>query len=326
MIDNSNDNSNTDIAHILANQSTANNDYTEQPSQIKENLLQRLAIVNFCSVTNKQAELEAFLTVNNIQFLLGTESHLDESITNSEIFPSHYYVYRKDRNIHGGGVFILVEESIPSSQVIVETPCEIVWVQLHTSTHRKVILGSFYNPPNSPANIWDELSLCVQQIQEQFPDAILLLGGDFNCPGIEWPTGSLTDSYLPVNVRESLIAFAQDFFLEQIITEPTRGKNILDLCFTSHPSYIHQSTTVPGLSDHEAIIIDILNCIPSNKNLKKKVYCYNKADWISLHEKVASISNDYLQLNETSSRSVCENWNYFHKNLMQAVEAHIPIN
>ena len=67
----------------------------------------------------------------------------------------------------------------------------------------------------------------------------------------------------------------------------------------------------------------MLNCTPSNKKLKKKD-CFNKADWTSLHEKVASMSNDYLQLNETSSRSVHENWNYFHKNLMQAVEAHIP--
>ena len=40
-------------------------------------------------------------------------------------------------------VFILVEESIPSSQVMIDTPREIIWVQLHTSTNRKVILGSF---------------------------------------------------------------------------------------------------------------------------------------------------------------------------------------
>ena len=151
------------------------------------------------------------------------------------------------------------------------------------------------------------------------------MGGDFNCPGIEWSTGSLTDSYLPVNFRESLIVFAQDFFLEQIITEPTRGKNTLDLCFTSHPRHIHQFTIVPGLSDHDAIIMDILIFTPCNTKLKKKVYCFNKADWISLHEKVCSMSTDYFQLNETSSRSVHENWNYFHKNLMHAVDTHIPI-
>ena len=110
---------------------------------MKENLLQHLAIVNFCSITNKRAELEAFLVTHNIHFLLGTESHLDESVANPELFPSHYHVYRKDRNIHGGGVFIMIEESIPSSQVMIDASCETIWVQLHTLTHPNIILGSF---------------------------------------------------------------------------------------------------------------------------------------------------------------------------------------
>ena len=80
--------------------------------------------------------------------------------------------------------------------------------------------------------------------------------------------------------------FAQDF-LEQIITEPTKGTNILDLCFSSHSSSRHQYRIVPGLSDHDAIFMDMLNYDPRNKKPNKKVYCYNKADWISLHEKHA---------------------------------------
>jgi len=39
-------------------------------------------------------------------------------------------------------------------------------------------------------NLWH---ITVQQIQNQFPSAVILLGGDFNCPGIEWSSGSLTD-------------------------------------------------------------------------------------------------------------------------------------
>ena len=126
--------------------------------------IQHLAIINFCGITNKQAELEAFLDSHNIDLLLGTESHLDESLTNSEIFPSHYHVYKKDRNINGGDVFILVEESIPSSQIPSSTPCELIWVQLHTSNRQSTILGSFYRPPNSSPSILDDLSDSVQQM------------------------------------------------------------------------------------------------------------------------------------------------------------------
>ena len=162
--------------------------------------IQHLAIINFCGFTNKQAELEAFLDSHNVDFLLGTESHLDESLPNSEIFPSHYHVYRNYRNINGGSVFILVEESIPSSQIPCDTLCELIWVQLHASNHQSIILGSFYRPPNSSSSVLDDLSDSVQQIQRQFPNAIFLLGGDFNIPGIDWSSCSLTCSYLSITL------------------------------------------------------------------------------------------------------------------------------
>ena len=84
-----------------------------------------ISVANFCSVKNKQAELQAFLVTHNLNI---TESYLDNSISNSELFPSHYQVYQKDRNIHGGGAFILVNNNIPSSQVMIDSPCEAVWV------------------------------------------------------------------------------------------------------------------------------------------------------------------------------------------------------
>ena len=147
-------------------------------------------------------------------------------------------LYRKDRNINGGGVFVLAEESIPSSQTPCDTPCELIWVQLHTSNHQNIILGTFYRSPNSPPSVLDDLSDSVQQIKRQFPNASILLGGEFNIPGIDWPSCSLTCSYLSITLRESLITFAQDFLLEQIITKPIRGINTLDLCFVSHPNCI----------------------------------------------------------------------------------------
>ena len=47
--------------------------------------------------------------------VLGTKSWLGSDIHDSECFQSRYSVYRKDRNIHGGGVFILVRYTITST-------------------------------------------------------------------------------------------------------------------------------------------------------------------------------------------------------------------
>ena len=111
-----------------------------------------------------------------------------------------------------------------------------------------------------------------------FPDAVLILGGDFNSPGIYWSSGCLTESYFPAAFRESLILLSQDFLLEQIVSKPTREENILDLCFISHPSYVCQCRTVSSLSDRNAVIVDLLNCIPCNSKPRKKMYCFKRAD------------------------------------------------
>ena len=67
-----------------------------------------------------------------------------------------------------------------------------------------------------------------------YPSAQVILGGDFNAPGIIWSNKSLTTSYISKQFRASLIALTDKFMLEQIVTQPTRGMNTLDLCFLSH--------------------------------------------------------------------------------------------
>ena len=115
--------------------------------------------------------------------MCGTESHLDDSFLNSEVFPANYCAYRKDRNIYGGGVFILVKNNIPSSQVNYDSSNELIWVRIHNNTDADIILGSFYCPPHSPVEILDELAGSLSYIQTTYPSAQVILGGDCNAPG-----------------------------------------------------------------------------------------------------------------------------------------------
>ena len=66
------------------------------------------------------------------------------------IFPSNYAVYRKDRNSHGGGVFIAVKDIYPSYPLYPSTAnCEIVWASLephhHSTDHLIRILRQWIN-------------------------------------------------------------------------------------------------------------------------------------------------------------------------------------
>ena len=42
-----------------------------------------------------------------------------------------------------------------------------------------------------------------------------------------------------------------------MVTFPTMAQNILDLCFTTHSDTVLTCESVPGLSDHVAVLIKI---------------------------------------------------------------------
>ena len=174
-------------------------------------------------------------------------------------FLSNYSVYRKDRNRQGGGVFIAVRTDIPSCEVNIVSSLEIIWFQLHTISSGDVILGCFYHPPHLPSSVLDNLRDSLQHIRSQFPSAKITLGGDFNCSGIEWSTGTLFESYISPTLRDTLITTMDDFLMQQVVTFPTRGTNILDLCFTTDPDLVQSCQPFPGVSDHDIVLLKFLN-------------------------------------------------------------------
>ena len=52
---------------------------------------------------------------------------------------------------------------------------------------------------------------------------------------------------------------------------------------------------------------------------------YNRADWDALHEEMAEISRYYFERNENNNRSVEDNWNYIHVNLLKVIDTYIPV-
>ena len=60
--------------------------------------------INFQSSPGKRAEILNLLESTRPDIVVGTETWLDSSIQDSEVFPGTYKVFRKDRNRYGGGV------------------------------------------------------------------------------------------------------------------------------------------------------------------------------------------------------------------------------
>ena len=84
--------------------------------------------------------------------MIGNKSWLNSNIYSSEVFPSEYNVYRKDRFDGYGGVFIACYHKPTSSQVTLDgNSSELIATQLQLDDTSINIYVQFIIHPNLPA-------------------------------------------------------------------------------------------------------------------------------------------------------------------------------
>ena len=144
------------------------------------------------SIRGKQLELLAFLDFHQPHVVAIQETKIDSSIATSELFPDTcpYSVYRKYRNIHGGGVMLLVHKDISHMPIAeLENDSESIWVKVFAKKTSHFV-ASWYR---SPCNTSEEFQLFREQLDyirthhkdKKLPSAHVL--GDFNLKDIDWP-------------------------------------------------------------------------------------------------------------------------------------------
>ena len=100
--------------------------------------------------------------------VIGTESKLDSNYKNCEIFPDGYRsnVIRRDRNSHGGGVFIIAKDEINITEIKVSnTDCPLVLANVMLKDKASIILGAFYRQPNNTTTEIDDLMATLLRTQ-----------------------------------------------------------------------------------------------------------------------------------------------------------------
>lgn len=107
------------------------------------------------------------------------------------------------------------------------------------------------------------------------------------------------------------------------LTRPTSGKT-LDLLFSSYPHVISDVHTVPGMSDHLAILFHIkVKATRSFKPPTDKVFDRKRADFESLRKTMSDSAENFFA--SAPQNSVVEdNWSLFKTTLTKAMVNYIP--
>ena len=201
--------------------------------------------------------LNSSLLCSEFDIFVLLETWCDSSITNSMILAnSDYFIVRKDRiQSRGGGLMCIVKKSLTLNQLLVPDDLELLAIDIAQSNSVFVRLICWYRSPSSSHAYFLSSLQCVSRLLRCSHPCLVLT--DANLPNINWSQLSA------VHERER-------FFLEwlgsnslvQLVREPTRGLNLLDLVLCHQTDNIVSSLAVsePYLwSDHNSLILS-LNC------------------------------------------------------------------
>ena len=97
-----------------------------------------------------------------------------------------------------------------------------------------------------------------ERLKRQAKGDMLIIGGDFNCPDIDWPSLSIQGSRNPRILNQTILNIVNKADLEQTVDFPTRKNKVLDLIMTIHSSFKGLCKPLPSLgnSDHEIVLYD----------------------------------------------------------------------
>ena len=147
----------------------------------------RILTLNCQSLVNKRADFSELVDRSNPDIIIGTESWLRPDHFTAEFFPPSYTVDRKNRlDKRGGGVFIAIRNTLTSSTgPTLEVNAELLWCTISLEHQKSLTIGAFYRPPNTGAEILDQLHISLSRFANNC-NKIIMLAGDFNLHDIDW--------------------------------------------------------------------------------------------------------------------------------------------
>ena len=154
---------------------------------------------------------------------------------------------------------------------------ECIWIEVSLN-HKKLLIGTFYRPPNSPASTLSSIETSIGLAYDTNINDILIVG-DFNLDTQKQASGN------KINV------ICQQFNLHNLIQEPTHftesSSSIIDLLLTSNTNSVLLSGIGEPFLDQDIRYHCPVFCIlafdkPITKVFTRHIWLYNKGNYDGL--------------------------------------------
>ena len=219
---------------------------------------------------------------------------------------------------------ILVHKSITSTELPeFVTDCELTWAKVKLQNHKDLFIGAFYMAERRKYDL-DQLQSSLNKLTANGKkNCEVILAGDFNCPDIDWNTNTAHSTGDDRATQQLLVDITSSELLSQVHNSPTRGPNTLDLVFTTNPSLVKSSVSIPGISDHDAVVTDLTTKPQVNHQKPRLCRKFGKADWEKMRTDMEEAAHT-LEDQDKEGADVNTLWSTFKSLLNKSIDQHIP--
>ena len=248
-----------------------------------------------------------------------TETWLSDDIT-------QYYTYENFQKFHkcrqgggGGGVALFFNASFKVMEIApaVSPPasCQVLSV---LDVRKKHCWTLVYRPTDTSAGDTRQLIECLHSIIAKHQCSTIL--GDFNLREISWKEASSPAACSELSFEFLELWAAWD--MEQLVRQPTRGDNYLDLILTTEVSSFSSVTTKPPVSTSDHCLVHgfwKFVMPPHIRNIRRNFY---KANYDIMTNVLATTNWRSIF---AECRTVNDYWLSLYNVLMQLIQRHVPL-
>ena len=187
---------------------------------------------------HKINQLNNIVSLSECEVCAIRETWLNDDISDCELLPDEFTIYRKDRSStypgkRGGGVLLAIEKNIKSCRKPeLEPDEEVIVCEVEGVKHKKVAIILLYRPPSSdPACFSPTIENMLVKASKQYERICML--GDFNIPSVNWKSELYSSN---ITSQSMFCDVINQFSFQQLNTAASNVKGkMLDLVFTNAP-------------------------------------------------------------------------------------------
>ena len=272
---------------------------------------------------NHLLQLREFIRAKDYHIITLSETSLNKSVKNTEVEIEGYKIFRLDRlGKRGGGVCAYIRSPLRAHILknlsgTSTTWFQQLWLQVQYKKIRSFIICVVYRPPDCQVSCFEDYLKPSSTCALSFNKPIIILG-DLNCNLLQTNPDGL-----------SLLSFASEMNLKQLITSPTRitetSISLIDVVMTSTPDLVHESGVInTSISDHFPVYMVLNTKLPKQPPSYITVRSYKNYDptlfTADLVSKYDTLLQSIFTVNEVNLKL-----SKFNEALLSTLQIHAPV-